>query len=655
MECKINWKLQKKKYLTQTLYTKDIHIALIQETMLKDEDKWFIKGYKIYRSNATEHRKGVAILVSTELLCQTYIVYKDNIGRFLKIKIKSDNGKEYTIACAYAEPTMEHHPEIVPNEIKEADIIGGDFNQMNTGLNKIANVYHVMETGKYVERIEQPRPISDHPMIIYSKGLNIKKKNTNETIYILNKHTIKENHQNLLDYITDKKEKLQLKDPTIAKRINTREINIENINYIDEFNQIKENDKKTFKEIQNSTAKEISDLVKCNSLGKEPYQRLISLMHYKSKIVWWKPENIESFQNILSGAKELYLDKGPTVITKFQLAGIIVRLIDAMIKSNDINNIQTPEISKSTAKDKYGFNQRDIMNLIKSKTMQETIIKYRWIIQSVTNNKTGAFLLHRTSKLLLKKKKENVTSYSDLRGISIMPAILMVLDKLTINFIKNTINQFLNKNQHGGHKGYNTNSAKLGILYQSLKNKYQYSLCLDLSKAFDKVDRNILEQIIEQSFEGTTKNILKNTLVIYKYINIDINGEQIYPIRGIPQGSVYGPLMFEIYINDILTNIQSKFKEVHIQCFVDDIFIMSSNTKNNLEKAFEVLHQMIINKKMDLNIKKCEYLSPEEEDTFIDPITKNIIPKKDKVKYLGQVINRDGTAANPLNLGHMEQ
>ena len=171
------------------------------------------------------------------------------------------------------------------------------------------------------------------------------------------------------EIITDKKEKLQWKDPTIAKRINTREINIENINYIDEFNQIKENDKKTFKEIQNSTAKEISDLVKCNSLGKEPYQRLISLMHYKSKIVWWKPENIESFQNILSGAKELYLDKGPTVITKFQLAGIIVRLIDAMLQSDDINNMQTPEIPKSTAKDKYGFNQKDIMNIIKSKTM----------------------------------------------------------------------------------------------------------------------------------------------------------------------------------------------------------------------------------------------------------------------------------------------
>ena len=56
--------------------------------MLKDEDKWYIKGYKIYRSNAQEHRKGVAILCSTELICQTYITYKDNLGRFIKIKIK---------------------------------------------------------------------------------------------------------------------------------------------------------------------------------------------------------------------------------------------------------------------------------------------------------------------------------------------------------------------------------------------------------------------------------------------------------------------------------------------------------------------------------------------------------------------------------------
>ena len=65
---------------------------------------------KIYRFNAPEHRKGISIFCSIELICQTYITYKDNLERFIKIKIKTNNEKEYTIACAYVEQTMEKHP-----------------------------------------------------------------------------------------------------------------------------------------------------------------------------------------------------------------------------------------------------------------------------------------------------------------------------------------------------------------------------------------------------------------------------------------------------------------------------------------------------------------------------------------------------------------
>ena len=336
----------KKKYLTQTLYTKDIHIALIQETMLKDEDKWYIKGYKIYRSNASEHRKGVAIICSTELLCQSYIIYKDNYGRFIKIKIKTNNEEEYTIACAYIEPTMEQHPEIIPQEIREANIIGGDLNQMNSGLEKIANVYHIINVGKYIERIEQPRSISDHPMLIFTKELHIKKKNTKETITVLDKTIIKENYEKLVNYINETTKTLQLKNPNIIKHINTRQIHIENLNYIDEYNLIKENDKITFKEIQKSTAKEISDLLKCNNLGKEPYQRLLSLMHYKSKITWWRPENAETLQRILQGAKELYIDKGTIPITKYKLAELILKIINSMLTSNELKDIPQPKTPK---------------------------------------------------------------------------------------------------------------------------------------------------------------------------------------------------------------------------------------------------------------------------------------------------------------------
>ena len=67
-----------------------------------------------------------------------------------------------------------------------------------------------------------------------------------------------------------------------------------------------------------------------------------------------------------------------------------------------------------------------------------------------------------------------------------------------------------------------------------------------------------------------------------------------------------------------------------------------SNWKNILEKDFETAHKMLISKKMDL--EKSEYLSNVQGDSFIEPIRINIIPKKDKVKYLGQYINKDGNA-----------
>ena len=40
-----------------------IHIALIQETMLKDKDKFYLNGYRIYRTNS-EYRRGTTILIS---------------------------------------------------------------------------------------------------------------------------------------------------------------------------------------------------------------------------------------------------------------------------------------------------------------------------------------------------------------------------------------------------------------------------------------------------------------------------------------------------------------------------------------------------------------------------------------------------------------
>ena len=57
-------------FLIEQLLINNIQIALIQETMLNEYHKIYIKVYKIYRSNSIDNKKGVAILISNELDCK---------------------------------------------------------------------------------------------------------------------------------------------------------------------------------------------------------------------------------------------------------------------------------------------------------------------------------------------------------------------------------------------------------------------------------------------------------------------------------------------------------------------------------------------------------------------------------------------------------
>ena len=71
----------KRTFLIEQLLINNIQIALIQETMLNEYHKMYIKVYKIYRSNFIDNRKGVAILISNELDCNSYEINSSTIGR----------------------------------------------------------------------------------------------------------------------------------------------------------------------------------------------------------------------------------------------------------------------------------------------------------------------------------------------------------------------------------------------------------------------------------------------------------------------------------------------------------------------------------------------------------------------------------------------
>ena len=68
---------------------------------------------------------------------------------------------------------------------------------------------------------------------------------------------------------------------------------MDNENYFQNFEELKEANKQKFQELKKKKLTELVQLCNANSLGHEPYQRIASLMQIGTKVQWWKPENQE--------------------------------------------------------------------------------------------------------------------------------------------------------------------------------------------------------------------------------------------------------------------------------------------------------------------------------------------------------------------------
>ena len=208
--------------------------------------------------------------------------------------------------------------------------------------------------------------------------------------------------------------------------------------------------------------------------------------------------------------------------------------------------------------------------------------------------------------------------FTNYRPVSLLPQFSKILEKL----FNNRLDSFIEKNcilsecQYGFRNSRSTYMALMDLIEnicESIdKKKYVMGIFIDLKKAFDTIDHNILlNKLYHYGIRGISndwiESYLENRKQFVQYDDAISVCKEI--LCGVPQGSILGPKLFILYINDIC-NISEIMKFV---LFADDTNILCKHENyvslcelvnvelSKLSKWFSI-------NKLSLNVKKTSYM-----------------------------------------------
>ena len=255
------------------------------------------------------------------------------------------------------------------------------------------------------------------------------------------------------------------------------------------------------------------------------------------------------------------------------------------------------------------------------------------------------------SKIVPIHKGDSIFEVSNYRPISLLPIFSKILEKLMysriIDFI--TKHNVLYTNQFGFQKGMSTeyaiNSLLHNVVHSMNNDETGFCILLDFAKAFDTVNHEILlDKLQYYGIRGTAlkwfQSYLKDRMQCTEIGNTQSNLE--YVKCGVPQGSILGPLLFLLYINDIVFSSEV-FK---FTLFADDTSLFYSH--KNAHDAVEIINnelakisEWLAANKLSLNVGKSKLIVFNNKKKIKIDITLNSqsLKEVDNAKYLGILID----------------